>query len=422
MSDNAYVDYTEFDPTKLSGGNVDEKTIQGKTEKYKQITLNYNYGTVEKPMVTDCYFQFAPCRTTGVLTKVDKEKGKTEYSIMNKFSVNNEEHMKCLAQFALVHKACCHILYKNRAPANMMDFEPDRPGQTFKNPIYYPTDKVTREIIQGRDPSMFFKLISYKGGRTLFSYPDITDIDPKTGHPNLKSLKWEELDQVDMTYIPLVKIEKIYIGVKASLQCKLVSAIVLNVVKMGSQTRQLSTVERLLSNQPNLAEVISSQVASLRMDTQDKFLANEIPIPLAPGQVNQQSQPSNPQQSNPPQSLYGQSNPPQQQGYVQPNPQQSLYGQGYVQPNPQQGYPQQYPPQGYPQQYPQQGYGQPTVTSSMDDFLGKAPTTNMVQQPSSSPPSFQGTNVVPSFTQQTVQMPSIGQNQNQSGTTTIKIN
>ena len=405
MTDNAFVDYPDFDASKLLGGSVEEKTIQGKTEKYKQIDLKYNYGTVEKPMITDCYFQFPPCKTSGLLIKTDKEQPNKppSYSMMIKFAVNDEEHKKCLAQIAALHKSCCNILHRNRVACGMFDFEADRPGQTFKSPVYFARDKLTGEIMQGRDPSMFAKLISYKGGRTLFSYPDNEDIDPKTGRPNLKSINWEALEQVDMSIIPLIKFEKIYIGSKASLQCKMVSAIVLSVVKSGSQSRQLSTVERLLSNQPNLADTISSQVASLRMEVQDKIVDNSTGQGQGQGQIQGQGQGQG--------QIQGQG---QGQGQIQGQNQynqQQLYGQ----------YNQQ-PPYGQSNQQPlygQQIFGQSSVTSSMDDYLGKAPSTNMVQQSS---PSFQGNNVIPTFGQQTVQMPSISQGQNTAGTTTIKLN
>jgi hypothetical protein len=358
MADNAIVDYTEFDATKLIGDPVEEKQIQGKTEKYKQLSLKYNYGTPEKPIITDCYYQFPPCKTSGVLTKNDKEQPNKapSYSMQVRFSSVDDQHKLNIAQITNLYNTSVQLLFQQKGVAGLPKFTVDSAYMIYRNPIYFPTDKMTGEIIQGRDPNMYLKLISYKGGRTLFSYPDKNDVDPKTGKPKIKNLSWEELDQVDMTFIPLVKFEKIYIGSKCSMQCKIVSAIVVSVVKMGSQTRQLSTVEKLLASQPNFSDLISSQVASLRMENQDKFLGDE---PAGQGQGQGQEQTS----------------------FV-PN----MYGQ----------------------------QSQP-VQSSMDDFLGRAPTTNMVQSSQSSP-SYQGSG----FNSQTIQLPSV--TQGQTGATTIKLN
>jgi hypothetical protein len=61
-------------------------------------------------------------------------------------------------------------------------------------------------------------------------------------------------------------------GGKGSIQIELVSAIVTSIHARNTTTRQLSTIHRIQSQRPELADNISAQIAKLTLDRQDQLV------------------------------------------------------------------------------------------------------------------------------------------------------
>ena len=274
-----FVDYTQFDPAKISNRSPEEKPIPDQTGSYKQFALQYNYGTTDKPVVGDLYLQLPIIKSTGIIKKETPNKVtgkvKTEYSLMFRLSLQDykldpadaepiiraSEHADFIERFNNGWKAISYILASVAAQVGIDDYDPEKPGIAFKNPLYWPRDKVTRKLIAGREPSLWVKIITAKQSRTLF-----TNMEGE-------AIKWELLDGVDLISLPLVKIEKVYIGGgKCSLQLKLASTIVVDSVASGSQTRQLSSIESLNSRFPSLAAHSAAKLSELEMAKQDSLV------------------------------------------------------------------------------------------------------------------------------------------------------
>lgn len=272
MSENAYISYKDFKVENLSGNSVETKNIPNQTGTYNVIPLSYKYPN---NITTDLYMEFPMCRSRGVVKKVEENKntGKTRvtYSCMVKFSISDKEHIECIEKIKELHKGAAKIVAQHKGRLGMYDFDPERPGGLFKNPVYFPRDKATGNIIKGRDPSMWLKMITIQTEKTLFTKPFMNAKGDIVGEP----IDWELLENVEMKFIPLIKFEKIYNGGgKASLQCKLASAIVLEVHKAGTITRQLKTISSLLKNNPSMISTIEDQLSQLQMDKQDELLSN----------------------------------------------------------------------------------------------------------------------------------------------------
>jgi len=157
------------------------------------------------------------------------------------------------------YKACAELIYKNRAALKLPHFMKENPeGSNFKHPVYYPRDKVTLEIIPGKSPSMYLQLSARKDSRTMFCGLDE------------KPISWDLLKNVQMSFIPLVHFEKIYVGGgKPSLQMKLVSGIVTSVMSKSSVVRQKSTIERLRQAKPELFDNVSKQLEDLKQSSSE---------------------------------------------------------------------------------------------------------------------------------------------------------
>ena len=261
--------YTNFNGSHVrDAAEPKDKTLQNGKINYKEIPLQYNYGTPEHPIVGACFLECPEVLSFGgiVCKREDPKPGakegdapyvKESYSIMFTFDLQNDECVKCLEKWDQLHKGACYALAKHKGKVGMFSFNPENPGENLKNPLYYKMDPVTCERVAGRNPTVWVKLNVYKSNKTLF-----TDV-------NGNVIDWALLTDVEVKMIPLIHAEKIYIGGgKASLQLKLASAIVTDIVPINTRSRQTATLDRL-KNKKGLADAVASQLAQMRMERQD---------------------------------------------------------------------------------------------------------------------------------------------------------
>jgi hypothetical protein len=245
-------------------GNISQKTVPNVNPPsvYNEIAIEYNYGEVDNQLRAPFLWELPEVTTTIGISESDIG-GRKKFSIP--ISLNpgtNEEHKKCISLMDATYKTCAELIYKNRAALKLPHFMKENPeGSGFKHPVYYPRDKVSLEIIPGKSPSMYLPLSIRKDSKTMFCGLDE------------KPISWDLLKNVQMTFIPLVHFEKIYVGGgKPSLQMKLVSGIVTSVMSKSSVVRQKSTIDRLRQSKPELFENVSKQIEDLRLTSSDSLL------------------------------------------------------------------------------------------------------------------------------------------------------
>lgn len=266
------VTFDEFNPANLTGSEPIPQQIKkpNETINYNDIKLSYNYGTPTDPIIQDLFFELPVVTSTGIKTKEEQAQGKNgaynkiTNSMMMVFdladSETRDDAQRGLDKINELHKAAAQAVGKYKGKLKMHQFDPNDPRGDFKNPIYWPRDE-NSEIIKGKNPNIWVKLRN-NYNKTLF-----TDLEGKP-------IDWKLLNNVNLTLLPLLHVEKIYVGSKASLQIYLASAIVLKIVPAGTESRQTSTMERLKQKYGNLAEQVEAQLATLRMERQDELLAS----------------------------------------------------------------------------------------------------------------------------------------------------
>lgn len=132
----------------------------------------------------------------------------------------------------------------------------------FDYPIYWPTDKTTNQIIQGKNPSKYFSLFSYGSGPSVRRTPFIPAVKTSDGK-QLPPLDWEKLRNVEMDFYPVVHWKKIYVGGgKASYQSEIASAIVTRIVPASGGVDQSKTIDEV-SKDENMARTLREQIESL---------------------------------------------------------------------------------------------------------------------------------------------------------------
>jgi len=268
--------YPNFVGTSVSGVDPKEKSFEtsnGKVQ-YKEIPIQYNYGTPESPIIDSLFFELPEVSSFGgIVEKRESKPGlkegdpaymKESYSMMFSFNLQDQECAACLKKFDEMHKGTCYALAKHKGRVGMPSFNPEFPGEIYKHPIYYKIDPVTCERVAGKNPSLWVKLNSYKNNKTLF-----TDLEENI-------IDWSLLKDVEVKMIPLLHVEKIYIGGgKASLQIKLVSAVITDIAPINTKTKQTATIDRL-KQRKGLAENVAAQLASMRMERQDALDGGQI--------------------------------------------------------------------------------------------------------------------------------------------------
>ena len=266
------VTFDEFNPANLTGSDPIPQSIKkpNETINYNDIKLSYNYGTETDPIIQDLFFECPVVTSTGIKTKEEPAQGKngsytkTTNSMMMVFdladSETRDDAQRGLDKINELHRASAQAVGKYKGKLKMHQFDANDPRGDFKNPIYWPRDE-NSEIIKGKNPNIWVKLRN-NYNKTLF-----TDLE---GRP----IDWKLLNNVNLTILPLLHVEKIYVGSKASLQIYLASAIVLKIVPAGTESRQTSTMERLKAKYGNLAEQVDAQLADLRMTRQDELQAS----------------------------------------------------------------------------------------------------------------------------------------------------
>lgn len=276
QSTPTYATYNDFLVTKLGGNVFEQKVIPGTgptanppspAQPYWQIPLIYNYGSDDDKRLSEFLFEGCELETRYGLQSKAGASGRVDYSIMCSFDNGNQEHQKCLEAFKQIHEGCATILALQKGGVKMHHFNAKSAEATgLKSPVYYTRDDTTGEIIPGRPPRMYFKM--FKRGKD--------HLEEKTLFTDIKGnqIPWELLDGVEMKFIPLLHIKRIFIvGGKASIQMEMQSAIVTSIRARNTTTRQANTLTNLQKSRPELADMVADQIAKITTARQDKLLA-----------------------------------------------------------------------------------------------------------------------------------------------------
>lgn len=273
-----YVRYDEYQSSKLFATPNEQKTIPGTgpgTDKpagyYHVIPNMYNYGTDENRILNDFLLEFPEVTSPRGIESKKNQSGRMEHSIMIRFDPGNAEHSRLIQVLTQLHRDEAQVLGGKKGAVGLRTFDPNNPVATgMKELVYYPYDKMTGELIEGRAPSMYIKMFTRGEGamkeQTLFTAPPVDGEKPVV-------VPWELLYSAELTFVPLMLVKRIYIGGgKASIQMEMQSAIITGVRARNTASLQTATMERYAQSRPDLADAVSAQLAQLKMDRQDQLL------------------------------------------------------------------------------------------------------------------------------------------------------
>ena len=272
--------YVDFSVTRLSCTPPEQKQIPGTgpnatppsaPQHYHQIPVLYNFGTQDNRILNEFIIEGCEMESKSGIQSKTGPSGRSEHSIMCSFDINNPDQARFIETMSQIHGGCAYILQQFKGAVKLPHFNAGMAEATgLKNPVYRPRDEVSGEPIQGRSPSIFWKLFS-RGKPPLVEQTLFTDLEAKP-------IPWNLLTSVNMKFIPLIHVKRIYIGGgKASIQMEVISAIVTETVARNTTTRQTGTIERLKQARPELADKVAAQLAKLTAERLDQMLGAAVP-------------------------------------------------------------------------------------------------------------------------------------------------
>lgn len=250
-----FVNYTDFDPAKLTALTPDQKSSDlpnGQKIQYYQMPLVYNYGDDENPVTDELYLQLPKITCpTGIKDWIPKdakedEDGKKNTTMWVRFPLGDPNCKLFIEKWNALFDRVVELLFENRQACkiNLKPNEINLLKRDLTNPLKTKIDQGTLEPVKGASPTMSFKLS--KGGRYRTCFFN------KYG----KKYEWKDLYNAEITGVPLLHISGVFKGAKVtSLQFKLFSEILTKKpTPLDELNRQLSTMQQLQLEDPDEEE------------------------------------------------------------------------------------------------------------------------------------------------------------------------
>ena len=129
----------------------------------------------------------------------------------------------------------------------------------LKNPVYRRMLPDSEDIEDPNyPPSIYFRFIESgpKGNPPNTVYTRFTGVDQKP-------INWRALENTMMYLVPTVRIERIFLGAKKNIQCKITSAIVLQTKALEEISKDNMRLQELVNNNPTLLQAFLKSLGNL---------------------------------------------------------------------------------------------------------------------------------------------------------------
>lgn len=292
MSQNL-VNFKDFKIENLIIGSIVKKTSKmDPSAQYNECSISYNYEKTvngDKILINDdLYLEFPEVNSNGGILKKENLAGKVEASILATFELSDPEIARFVNQGSLlepdeqgiigqIYYTILKSLFKEKSKVSSFNrITKEENLESLCTPLlYWAFDE--QGLIKGKNPSKYFPLINYGAPgtflrrETLFNTPSLD----KNGKPN--KINWNDLEGVNVSFIPNVHFKKVYISQKASIQTEIVSCVVTKINKIGDDTSQLSTIERLIAKRPDIVSQVEANISTIKNLRLNKTPEEEAP-------------------------------------------------------------------------------------------------------------------------------------------------
>lgn len=282
--------FDQFKPEAFIGLPVQDAKAQN-GEAYKKFPFTYDYNISRQygnSQICDTLFvNLHKCTLNGIKAKkpTDKqgnvlEDKREEFSVMISFPLQDEKAQACVKFFEHgVRPRIAQLLDDPKTKAKLeIDAEYTstsdkdvRQMLPLNHYVYYKRDKNTKELIPGKAPSRFLKLLDYDNFKTQFTLPDGTE------------LTWDFLKDKKITGIPCIQLTYAYANSgqvnKISPQFRLFSMVVTDFDELKPEDRQgearKAEYEKAVAQDPNAMSALRARISKM-MNKDKKEDANPL--------------------------------------------------------------------------------------------------------------------------------------------------
>lgn len=278
MTENLYINYSEFNPSRLIKTNAISNTVPHSSPQitYYTLPILYNYDVVDKnnvhhdvqaPLAIETPILKA---TQGIIinkfTDSKSSNKPNSYSMLTVFDINNPEIAKFVSQEGFWKTLYDHYLERMWEIKNVIKYQQKKEflKGSFTYPIFIPKNTETNEDSKEKNPSKFFQLINdtKRNRKTIFRIPIL---DEETN--DFKKVDWDMLKNTNIEFQPIIAFSHIYIGGgKMSFQMKITEAVVTSIKSSYSESSQKKVLNELSKNQ----EIISKLTQQLSILSKEK--------------------------------------------------------------------------------------------------------------------------------------------------------
>lgn len=282
-----FVTADTFEPERIQHSPPESKTAkiqengseQVQEIKYFVVHLSYSYPTVTQAgqavdTIQPFLMEFPElCSRSGI--KIVNTGKFPRASIMLNFDLKSESNLSFVefpdhngqtGTMWRMYDRILDVMFKLKGGLGLGPVkQKDHLTMTLPNPIYWPRDEATSELIKGRDPMKWVDLIYYDGGkiRTQFYLP-IRGPDGK-----FPVVDWADLQDVTMMFRPLIEVRQIYVGTKSQIKMRMKSAIITKLQKNNSVAPQLKSLEEMQADIAGIERIRQEYQELLRLNREN---------------------------------------------------------------------------------------------------------------------------------------------------------
>jgi len=227
--EKSYIHYSEFDPNKVKCYAPKEYQYEGADGKkgvYKTMSLEYNYGTEDRPSVNDFNVEFDPVKVPYGISR--GRDGTFSPTVNLAYSEDDPREKANIDTFAKVYQATRNTIAPYMKSLGHEYYNPNQMGGSYKNIVRRPKNSAG-EIVPGKKPSVIVK---------VKPFTSFVGMDKRT-------IEHSKLEGASFTIVPVIKFKSVYCGPSLSLQIELRSSIVTQIAMKGDELVQTDTLNKL---------------------------------------------------------------------------------------------------------------------------------------------------------------------------------
>lgn len=248
--------------TEIDAGNIVWKTPvqkssqQAKGINYHELPAKYKYT----PNGGEFDFVFDGPQMTSKRGAVLNQYNK--WHMTSQIDESNPDHLIFMQKLKEIYDSNVDFIANTNAKhiIGMPMFNPMTAGMVFRFPIFTPTDDKGIPIVGASklfNPSLINSSFPGSTKKTLF-----TDCSA-----DLNIIDWAFVRDTQVTYIPRFHLAGDYIGGgKISLQIKMISAIVLDIVDSSVTSQQFEVAEQIRKQDPNAVNKLKDTLARIQLE------------------------------------------------------------------------------------------------------------------------------------------------------------